>query len=218
MIFISPSLLSADFLHLEKDVKRICNSGADFIHLDIMDGHFVPNISFGPMIVKFVKQISSLPLDVHLMISEPTKYVNDFRNAGADIITVHYESEIHIHRLLQQIKATGAQVGLSICPGTHPEVLEYILDALDLILIMSVNPGFGGQKFITSSLDKIQYVKNMCDHAKKTNIKISVDGGIDSYYAKRSIEAGANMIVSGSYLFNSSSDEEFYDKVQKLSF
>ena len=203
MIKLAPSILSADLLKLEEQIKAVEENGADYIHVDIMDGHFVPNITFGPVIVKTLKRISNLPMDVHLMISEPDKYVKEFADAGADIITVHQETCIHLHRTMQLIKDNGVKTGVSLNPATEVSTIKTIASDLDLILLMTVNPGFGGQKFIESVLGKIEELKNL---KIKNNYKfeIEVDGGINPETAKLVAKAGAEVLVAGSAVFKQS--------------
>ena len=199
-IIISPSLLSANFLNLYNDIDIINKSQADWFHLDIMDGVFVPNISFGMPVIKAIKKAAQKPLDVHLMIVDPDRYISDFKNAGADILTVHAEACNHLHRTVQNIKANGMKAGVSINPHTPVNVLENILNDIDLVLIMSVNPGFGGQKFIEKTYDKIKQLKSINTN---TNLIIEIDGGVDNTNAKKLKETGANALVAGSYIFKS---------------
>ena len=197
---ICPSLLSANFANLEADIKLCEQSGADMLHLDVMDGHFVPNITIGPVVIEAIRKVTKLPLDVHLMIENPEKYVESFAKAGADYLTVHSESTVHLERLVKQIRNLGVKVGVSLVPSTHENALEYILEELDLVLLMTVNPGFGGQSFIPSQLKKIENVSKMI---KKTGKKIilQVDGGIDETTAPLAKKAGANAFVAGNFLF-----------------
>ena len=199
MVQISPSLLSADFTNLERDIKALEASGADMLHLDVMDGQFVPNITFGFNQIKQMRKHSKLPFDVHLMIERPERYVQDFANAGSDILTVHAESTKHLHRTVQLIKSFGVKAGVSLNPATPLCFIEEIIDELDLVLIMSVNPGFGGQKFISSSIDKIKRVKSIIGDR---DIFLEVDGGINESTAKEVVEVGANLLVAGSYVFS----------------
>lgn len=207
MIKIAPSILSADFSNLGEDVKKLHNAGADFIHIDVMDGRFVPNISFGMPIIKAIRNKTDKVFDVHLMIEEPSKYIDDFIAAGADLITIHYESEKHIDRAIQYIKSKGIKVGVAINPGTPTYVLKDIISELDMVLIMSVNPGFGGQKFINYSIEKIKEVKAMSEKTNK-DLLIQVDGGIDPSNVSKVIEAGANVIVAGSAVFKNGEIEK----------
>ncbi|WP_380788437.1 ribulose-phosphate 3-epimerase [Sphingomonas sp. R86521] len=197
---IAPSILSADFSKLGEEVRAIDAAGADWIHIDVMDGHFVPNISFGPAVMKSVRGVTTKPFDVHLMISPVDAYLDAFAEAGADCITVHYEAGPHIHRSLQRIKTLGKRAGVVICPGTPAKMLDYLLDMVDLVLVMSVNPGFGGQSFIPSQLKKISAIRNMIEKSGRA-IDLEVDGGIDAAWAKRCIEAGADALVAGTSVF-----------------
>jgi ribulose-phosphate 3-epimerase len=206
MIKISPSLLAADFSNLEKDMKKI-EKTADAIHLDVMDGLFVPNISFGLPVVKAVKRVTNLPLDVHLMIENPSRYINDFKNAGADYITVHAEACRHLNRTINKIKELGIKAGVSLNPHTNEDVLKYLLQDLDMILVMSVNPGYGGQSFIRSSLNKINNISKMVKESNN-DIIIAVDGGINKENIKEVYNAGANFIIAGSAVFKSNDPEK----------
>jgi ribulose-phosphate 3-epimerase len=197
---VAPSLLSADFGNLNRDIEMVNNSDADWFHLDIMDGVFVPNISFGFPVIKQVKKLAKKPLDVHLMIVDPDKYLEKFKEIGADILTVHYEACTHLHRTLDQIRKLGMKAGVSINPHTPVEVLSEILGEADLVLIMSVNPGFGGQKFIENSYSKIERLRKMID-SKKLNTLIEVDGGVDTDNARKLYDAGVNVLVAGNAVF-----------------
>jgi len=200
MIDIAPSLLAADFTHLGKDVEAAEEAGARYLHLDIMDGHFVPNISYGPDVVKALRPLSSMIFDVHLMITEPDRYVDAFVGAGADLITVHAETCPHLHRSLQNIREKGIKAGVALNPSTPLSVLDWVLPEADLVLIMSVNPGFGGQKFIPSALDKIRSLRQMVD-SRGLSTLIQVDGGINPDTAAAVAAAGADVLVAGSAVF-----------------
>jgi len=197
---ISPSILSADFARLGEEVAAVTQAGADYIHVDVMDGHFVPNITIGPQVVKALRPHSDLPFDVHLMIAPVDPFIVAFAEAGADIITVHPEAGPHLHRTLQLIKAQGKKAGVSLNPATPVEVLDPILEDLDLVLIMSVNPGFGGQSFIPSALPKIEAVRKRIDAVGKP-IDLEVDGGINEETARQAIDAGADVLVAGTATF-----------------
>lgn len=201
MVKIAPSILSADFSKLGEEVIKLHDAGADFIHIDVMDGEFVPNISFGMPVIKAIRNKTDKVFDVHLMINNPQRYIDDFIEAGADIITLHYESEKHLDRAIQYIKSKGIKAAVALNPATPTVVLKNIIGSLDMVLIMSVNPGFGGQKFISYSLDKIMEVKEMAIKANNPNILIQVDGGVDKNNVKDVIQAGANVIVAGSAVF-----------------
>lgn len=200
MIKIAPSILSADFSKLGNDVEELHKCGADFIHIDVMDGNFVPNISFGMPIIKAIRNKTDKVFDVHLMIENPSRYIDEFIEAGADLITIHYEAEKHIDRAIQYIKSKGVKACVALNPGTPVAVLKNIIADLDMVLIMSVNPGFGGQKFIKYSLDKIKEVKEMSIKYNK-ELMIQVDGGVDKNNIKAVLEAGANVVVAGSAIF-----------------
>jgi ribulose-phosphate 3-epimerase len=204
MIKISPSILTADFAFMGDTVKKLELSGVDYIHLDVMDGHFVPNLTFGSAFVKSIRNATNLPLDVHLMIENPSDYIEDFVSAGADIITVHTEcrSAVHLNRLLSQIKNSGKKAGVALNPATSHETLEYIYDYVDLILVMSVNPGFGGQKFIPQSLNKIERIANRMSQLG-IKAELEVDGGINRDNAKDVVNAGANVLVAGNAIIGS---------------
>lgn len=201
MIKIAPSILSADFSRLGEEIELLDKSGADVIHIDVMDGHFVPNLTFGMPVVKAIRKYTKLPFDVHLMIENPAMYVKDFIDAGADIITVHYESDRHIDRTINLIKENGCKAGIVINPGTAVEAIKHLIPIVDMILIMSVNPGFGGQKFIEYSLEKIKEVRTIADEVNK-DLMIEVDGGITTDNIKKVVAAGADVIVAGSAVFN----------------
>jgi ribulose-phosphate 3-epimerase len=206
MIKIAPSILSANFLKLESDIKSIDSSGADLVHLDIMDGNFVPNITFGPMIVSQIRKITKLPFDAHLMIKNPQLFAPLFVEAGCDMITVHAETETHLHRTLQFIKKLGVKTGISVNPHTPVDFLKYVGDICDLFLIMSVNPGFGGQSYIDSATEKISKVKEIREKYN-FNYEISVDGGVNDKTIEKVAGAGADIVVMGSYFFGKPADE-----------
>ncbi|RKX60411.1 MAG: ribulose-phosphate 3-epimerase [Thermodesulfobacteriota bacterium] len=210
-ILIAPSLLSADFSNLKEEVKKIEEADADILHLDIMDGRFVPNITFGPLVVSALRPHSKLIFDVHLMIVEPEKYIKDFAKAGADWISVHAEATIHLHRAILKIKELGKKAGVALNPHTPLNILEYILDDLDYVVIMTVDPGFGGQKFIKNCLPKIEKLKEILEKKEKT-VLIEVDGGINKDTAPLVIKAGANVLVAGSAVFG----KEDYSEAIKL--
>jgi ribulose-phosphate 3-epimerase len=206
MVKISPSILSADFSNLEKELKFLEKSGADMIHIDVMDGAFVPNLTFGPPIIKSMRKHTSLPFDVHLMINNPENSIFDYVEAGADLITIHPETTTHLTRTIEKISQFGIKVGIALLPSSGVNCLEYIMDKIDLILVMSVNPGFGGQKFMPEQLNKINELSEKIKKSKR-DILLSVDGGINDETAKKCIKAGANLLVSGSYIFTGDYEE-----------
>lgn len=199
---IAPSILAADFANLQKEIEMVNKSEADWFHLDIMDGVFVPNISYGMPVISAINKIAKKPLDVHLMIVDPDRFINVFKKVGADILTVHYEACTHLHRTIQAIKAEGMQAGVSLNPHTPVSVLENIIEDLDLVLIMSVNPGFGGQSFIENTYKKVKQLRSLIDKTK-SKVIIEVDGGVNDVNISKLTEAGANAFVAGSFVFKS---------------
>jgi ribulose-phosphate 3-epimerase len=202
LALLAPSLLSADFVRLAEDIARVEAAGADWLHLDIMDGHFVPNLTFGPPIVAAIRKISKLPLDVHLMVTNPAALVEQFAEAGADYLTVHVETEPHLHRLVNRIRELGVKPAVTLNPATSVDLLDEILDEVDMVLVMSVNPGFGGQKFIPASLDKIRRLRQKLKRLDR-QVLIEVDGGVNQATAPQLIEAGVDVLVAGSAVFGS---------------
>ncbi|MDF2523965.1 MAG: ribulose-5-phosphate 3-epimerase [Clostridiales bacterium] len=208
MIKIAPSILSSDFSKLGDEIKRLESAGADLVHIDVMDGHFVPNITIGPLVVKAVRKLTTIPFDVHLMIQNPDDYIDSFIDAGADIISVHAEAATHLHRTLQKIRQAGIKAAVSLNPATSLSEIEWILDEVDMILIMTVNPGFGGQSYIEAMTEKIRTLRAMIQ-SKGLNVDIQVDGGIGQNNIYKVTEAGANVIVSGSAIFNAPDMSEY---------
>ena len=200
MAGIAPSLLSADFADLTEEIRKIEAGGADYLHLDVMDGMYVPNITFGALVIKSLRKVTKLPFDVHLMIDKPERYINDFYDAGADVITVHAEATTHLHRTIQLIKSFGIKAGVSLNPATPLNVLDYVLGDIDLVLIMSVNPGFGGQSYIRAMDDKIKTLRKTIDD-KNLDIIIEVDGGVKLSNAKELVDIGVDLLVAGSDIF-----------------
>lgn len=212
MIKISPSILSADFSKLGEEIQTIEKAGADYIHIDVMDGSFVPNITIGNEVVKSLRKVSKLPYDIHLMINNPDNHIEAFAKAGSDIITIHAEASIHLDRSIELIKSFGKKAGVSIVPSTHEDVLDYVLEKLDLILVMTVNPGFGGQKFLSNQLKKIENIRKKIERSGK-KIELEVDGGINDKTVKSVVDAGADVLVSGSYIFGASN---YSDAIKSL--
>ena len=201
-VLISPSVLSCDFANIQRDVEMINASSADWFHIDVMDGVFVPNISFGFPVISAIKKHATKPLDVHIMIANPDQYIEDFKNAGTDILTVHYEACTHLHRTVQAIKAAGMKAGVALNPHTPVDLLKDIIADLDVVLIMSVNPGFGGQKFIKNAILKVEQAKNLINRYGSRAL-LEVDGGVNMETGKELVEAGADVLVAGSFVFNS---------------
>ena len=213
MPIVAPSILAADFANLQRDIEMVNNSQADWFHLDVMDGVFVPNISFGFPVIQAIKKTAKKPLDVHLMIVQPERFVQQFRDAGADILSVHYEASVHLHRTIQQIKAAGMQAGVALNPHTSVAVLEDLISEIDLVCIMSVNPGFGGQKFILHTYQKIEQLKNIIIR-RNAKTKIEIDGGVDLLNAPMLLKAGADVLVAGNTVFSSPKPEETIAKLK----
>lgn len=200
MVKIAPSILSADFSKLGEEIKAVEMAGADYIHVDVMDGHFVPNITMGPLVLKAIRPLTELPLDVHLMIENPDSYIEEFADAGADIITVHVEAATHLHRTIQLIKAKGVKAGVVLNPATSVDSIKHIIHDIDMVLLMTVNPGFGGQSFIQNVIPKIKEVSELVQ-THGLNVEIEVDGGVNAETAPLCIEAGANVLVAGSAIY-----------------
>jgi len=212
---LAPSILDVDFAHLEREIKKIENGGADLLHLDIMDGNFVPNISFGPRIVESIKSITSLPLEVHLMVEKPENHIKSFINAGGDIIIVHYETSKHLDRLIQNVNEAGVKSGIALNPATTLSVIEYLINKIDILLLMTVNPGFGGQKFIPEMIAKIEKARKIIDNQKKS-ISLAVDGGINLDNISQVVKAGAEIIVVGQIISKSSNPEMIIKKIKNI--
>ncbi len=215
MIYLAPSILSADFAKLAQEVHEVEQAGADWLHIDVMDGHFVPNITIGPLLVEAIRPHTKLPLDVHLMIEHPARYVPAFAKAGADMISVHVEADVHLHRTLQMIRQLGLRAGAVINPATPVEQLIPVLDMVDYILIMTVNPGFGGQPFIPSTLDKIRRLRTILVERELTSIDIEVDGGVNADTAPQVVAAGANVLVAGNAIFGCSDRAKAIDELRE---
>ncbi|MDP4206274.1 MAG: ribulose-phosphate 3-epimerase, partial [Bacteroidota bacterium] len=212
---ISPSILSANFLRLQEDIEMLNESRADWIHIDVMDGVFVPNITFGFPIIRQINKVAKLPLDVHLMIVEPDRYLDDFKNCGAQILTVHYEACRHLHRTLTAIRKLGMKSGVSLNPHTPVSSLEDILEEIDVVLLMSVNPGFGGQSFINQTLEKVRKLREMATR-RGLSIRIEIDGGVNLETGKALLDAGADVLVAGSFVFTAKDPKSIIDQLKNL--
>ena len=216
MIKLAPSILSADFARLLEDVKKVENAGCEYLHIDVMDGHFVPNITLGPAIIKSLRKDVNMVFDAHLMIENPDQYIKEFVDAGCDLIVVHQEACKHLHRTIQNIKSYGIKAGVALNPATPIETIKYVLEEVDMVLIMTVNPGFGGQSFIESMIPKIKELKSLIDK-KGLKVDIQVDGGIKPDNVDKVVKAGANIIVAGSAIFNSDDIQDTVDLFRKKS-
>ena len=214
-ILIAPSVLAADFANLQRDIEMINNSEADWFHIDVMDGHFVPNISYGMPVIEAIKKHAKKPLDVHLMIEKPERYIETFKQVGADIITVHYEATVHLHRTLTQIKDAGCKAGVVLNLSTPVSVLEDILPACFMVLLMSINPGFGGQKFEEITIEKVKKLRKMIDDQGLDTL-IEIDGGVNQSTGQRLVDAGANVLVAGSYVFGNANPVEAIAGMKKM--
>ena len=214
-ILIAPSVLAADFANLQRDIEMINNSQADWFHIDVMDGHFVPNISYGMPVIEAIKKYATKPLDVHLMIEKPERYIEIFKQVGADIITVHYEATVHLHRTLRQIKDVGCEAGVVLNLSTPISVLEDILPDCYMVLLMSINPGFGGQKFEEITIDKVKKLRKMIDDRGLATL-IEIDGGVNQETGQRLIDAGANVLVAGSYVFGNANPVEAISSLKNM--
>lgn len=214
-ILIAPSVLAADFANLQRDIEMINNSQADWFHIDVMDGHFVPNISYGMPVIEAIKKYATKPLDVHLMIEKPERYIEIFKQVGADIITVHYEATVHLHRTLRQIKDVGCKAGVVLNLSTPVSVLEDILPDCYMVLLMSINPGFGGQKFEEVTIDKVKKLRKMIDDRGLATL-IEIDGGVNQETGQRLINAGANVLVAGSYVFGNANPVEVISSLKNM--
>ena len=215
-ILIAPSVLAADFANLQRDIEMVNNSQADWFHIDVMDGHFVPNISYGMPVIEAIKKHATKPLDVHLMIEKPERYIEIFKQVGADIITVHHEATVHLHRTLRQIKDVGCKAGVVLNLSTPVSVLEDILPDCYMVLLMSINPGFGGQKFEEITIDKVKKLRKMIDD-RGLNTLIEIDGGVNQETGQRLVDAGANVLVAGSYVFGNPNPQEAIVGLKNLS-
>jgi len=213
-VLIAPSILSCDFRNLEREIREVDEGGCDLIHIDVMDGHFVPNLTVGPMIVEAIRSITGKPLDCHLMVEKPHLFIREFVKAGADILTVHVESDFHILRTIEVIKGEGKKAGITLNPGTSISVLEEILPYVDLVLVMTVNPGFGGQTFIPSMYRKVRRAKELIRKAER-DILLEVDGGVKASNAKALVDSGANILVMGSEIFGS---ENYKEKIREIRY